>query len=181
MEGWQRGDWFDSNGLTWVNPSPNLHSVTEETLYTGLGLIETTNISVGRGTDTPFELVGAPWVHERDLAAYLNARRLPGVRFVPTTFTPEKPYPYAGELCHGVNIVVTSRNELDGPELGMEIASALHKLYAADYKTDHIERLLGNHEVVQQLNAGMDPQHIAEAWQAGLDAFMEARKPYLLY
>ncbi len=181
MEGWERGDWFDSTGLTWVNPSPNLHSVTEETLYTGLGLIETTNISVGRGTDTPFELVGAPWVHERDLAAYLNARRLPGVRFVPTTFTPEKPYPYAGELCHGVNIIVTSRNELDGPELGMEVASALHKLYAVDYKMDHIERLLGNHEVVEELNAGMDPQHIAEAWQAALNAFMETRKPYLLY
>jgi uncharacterized protein YbbC (DUF1343 family)/CubicO group peptidase (beta-lactamase class C family) len=180
-EGWQRGDWFDSTGLAWINPSPNLHSVTEETLYTGLGLIETTNISVGRGTDTPFELVGAPWVHERDLAAYLNARRLPGVRFVPTTFTPDKPYPYSGELCHGVNLVVTARNELDGPELGMEIASALHKLYPADYKLDRIGRLLGNRQVEEQLNAGMDPQHIAEEWQAGLDAFMQARQPYLLY
>jgi uncharacterized protein YbbC (DUF1343 family)/CubicO group peptidase (beta-lactamase class C family) len=181
MEGWQRGDWFDSTGLTWINPSPNLHSVTEETLYTGLGLIETTNISVGRGTDTPFELVGAPWIHERDLAAYLNARRLPGVRFVPTTFTPDKPYPYGGELCRGVNIVVTSRNELDGPELGMEIASALYKLYAATYKLGRIGRLLGNQQVETELRDGMDPQHIAEGWQAGLDAFMKARKSYLLY
>jgi uncharacterized protein YbbC (DUF1343 family)/CubicO group peptidase (beta-lactamase class C family) len=181
MEGWERGDWFDSTGLAWINPSPNLHSVTEETLYTGLGLIETTNISVGRGTDTPFEMVGAPWVHELDLAAYLNARRLPGVRFVPTTFTPAKPYPYGGELCRGVNIVVTSRNELDGPELGMEIASALHKLYAADYKLERIGRLLGNQQVEEQIEAGMDPQHIAEDWQAGLDAFILSRKPYLLY
>lgn len=181
MEGWQRGDWYDSTGLTWINPSPNLHTVTEEALYTGLGLIETTNISVGRGTDTPFELVGAPWVHERDLAAYLNARRLPGVRFVPTTFTPDKPSPYGGELCHGVNLVVTARNELDGPELGMEIASALHKLYPATYRLDRVGRLLGNQQVETELKAGMDPQHVAEGWQAPLDAFEKARKPYLLY
>ena len=88
MDGWQRGDWFDSTGLTWVNPSPNLRSVTEAALYPGVGLIEGTNVSVGRGTDTPFELVGAPWMKSRELAAYLNARGIAGVRFVAMTFTP---------------------------------------------------------------------------------------------
>ena len=181
MEGWQRGDWFDSTGLVWTNPSPNLHSVTEETLYTGLGLIETTNISVGRGTDTPFEKVGAPWVHELDLASYLNARDLPGVRFVPVTFTPDNPYPYHGELCHGVNAIVTERNQLNGPELGIEIASALHKLYGSTYKLDRIERLLGNQHVLEQLEQGVDPQYIAEGWQPALDDFLQKRKQYLLY
>ena len=181
MEGWQRGDWFDSTGLTWTNPSPNLRSVAEETLYPALGLIETTNISVGRGTATPFELVGAPWVHEHDLAAYLNKRDLPGVRFVPVTFTPDKPTPFGGELCHGVNLLVTARNELDTPELGLEIASALHTLYPGTYNLEHLDRLLGNQQVLQQMMEGRDPQRILEDWQPALNTFREARRQYLLY
>ena len=103
MEGWQRGDWFDSTGLGWVNPSPNLRSVTEAALYPGVALIEGTNVSVGRGTDTPFELVGAPWVKSKEFAAYLNARGIAGVRFVPVTFTPTASV-YSGQTCSGVNI-----------------------------------------------------------------------------
>ena len=114
MEGWQRGDWFDSTGLAWVNPSPNLRSVTEAALYPGVALIEGTNVSVGRGTDTPFELVGAPWINSRELAAYLNARGIAGVRFVPVTFTPTASN-YAGQKCEGVNVVLTERNALDAP------------------------------------------------------------------
>jgi uncharacterized protein YbbC (DUF1343 family)/CubicO group peptidase (beta-lactamase class C family) len=180
MEGWQRGDWFDSTGLTWVNPSPNLRSVTEAGLYPGVGLIEGTNVSVGRGTDTPFELVGAPWVKGRELAAYLNARGIPGVRFVPVTFTPTASN-YASQKCEGVNLVLTERNAVDGPELGIELAAALKKLYPADYKLDRLPELLVNQSAYDSLIAGKDPRRIAQDWQEELDKFQVLRKRYLIY
>ncbi len=181
MQGWQRGDWFDSTGLTWINPSPNLRSQRAAELYTGLGLIETSNISVGRGTDTPFELLGAPWIDARTFARTLNARLLPGVRFVPANFTPAAPYPYAGQLCHGVSLMVLDRNALDGPELGLEIASALWKLYPNDYKLDQIDHLLVNKSVLEALRSGEDPQRIAGDWRLELEAFMQRRAAYLEY
>ena len=181
MQGWQRGDWFDSTGLTWINPSPNLRSQRAAELYTGLGLIETSNISVGRGTDTPFELLGAPWIDARTFARTLNARLLPGVRFVPVNFTPAAPYPYAGQLCHGVSLMVLDRNALDGPELGLEIASALWKLYPNDYKLDQIDHLLVNKSVLEALRSGEDPQRIAGDWRLELEAFMQRRAAYLEY
>ena len=181
MKNWQRGDWFDSTGELWINPSPNLRSLNEAILYPALGLIETTNVSVGRGTDTPFELVGAPWVNSRQLAQKLNARDLPGVRFIPATFTPATPYPYAGQLCHGVNLLVTARNDIDTPELGLEIASALHELYPGDFKMEGISRLLANKTVLDSLSAGTDPLRMQEEWQSSLSRFEEERKPYLLY
>lgn len=181
MKGWQRGDWFDSTGLTWINPSPNLRSQRAAELYTGLGLIETSNISVGRGTDTPFELLGAPWIDARIFARTLNARLLPGVRFVPVSFTPVAPYPYAGQVCHGVSLMVMDRNALDGPELGLEIASALWKLYPNDYKLDQIDHLLVNKSVLDALRSGEDPQRIAGDWRVALDAFIQRRAAYLEY
>jgi uncharacterized protein YbbC (DUF1343 family)/CubicO group peptidase (beta-lactamase class C family) len=180
MEGWERGDWFDSTSLEWVNPSPNLRSVTEAALYPGVALIEGTNISVGRGTDTPFELVGAPWAKSRELAAYLNAREIAGVRFVPVTFTPSSSV-YSGQVCQGVNIVLTDRNALDAPELGIELASALRKLYPADYKIDRMAELLVNQATFDALLAGEDPQRIAQDWQEGLEKFEAIRKKYLIY
>jgi uncharacterized protein YbbC (DUF1343 family)/CubicO group peptidase (beta-lactamase class C family) len=181
MKGWQRGDWYDSTGLDWINPSPNLRDLEQATLYPALGLIETTNISVGRGTDTPFELVGAPWIDARALARYLNARQLPSVRFVPTDFTPQKPYPYGGQLCHGVQILVLDRNVLDAPELGLEIASALHRLYPEQFVLDKIKTLLANGTVLGELATGDDPQRIAEGWRAALEAFERQRAKALLY
>ena len=180
MEGWQRGDWFDSTGLAWVNPSPNLRSVTEAALYPGVAMIEGTNVSVGRGTDSPFELLGAPWMKSRELAAYLNARGIAGVRFVPVTFTPTSAI-YNGQICEGVNILLTDRNGLDAPELGVELASALHKLYAADFKMDRMQELLVNQNVYDALVAGRDPRRIAQDWQEELDKFVQLRKRYLLY
>lgn len=180
MEGWQRGDWFDATGLEWVSPSPNLRSVTEATLYTGVAVIEGTNVSVGRGTDTPFELVGAPWVKSRALAAYLNARGISGVRFVPVTFTPTSAI-YSGQKCEGVNIVLTERNGLDGPELGIELASALRKLYPADYNLERIMELLVNQAAYDGLVAGKDPRRIAQDWQEELEKFEMVRKKYLIY
>jgi uncharacterized protein YbbC (DUF1343 family)/CubicO group peptidase (beta-lactamase class C family) len=181
MKGWQRGDWFDATGLTWTNPSPNLRNLQEAILYPAAGLIETTNISVGRGTDTPFEYVGAPWIDGRALAHALNARFLPGIRFVSVNFTPQSPYPYANQLCHGIELVVTDRNTLDTPELGLEIASALHKLYPDQYQLAKIDTLLANRSVLDALVSGRDPQRIAEDWQQELRNFNERRKPYLLY
>jgi uncharacterized protein YbbC (DUF1343 family)/CubicO group peptidase (beta-lactamase class C family) len=181
MQGWQRGDWYDSTGLMWVNPSPNLRDLEEAALYPALGLVETTNISVGRGTDTPFEILGAPWIDARQLARVLNTRFLPGVRFVPMEFTPQTPYPYAGELCHGVRILVTDRSVLDAPELGIEIAAALHKLYPQEYHLERIDTLLANHHVLEQLQDGVDASKIAEDWRGQLEQFEEKRKTVLLY
>ncbi len=180
MQGWQRGDWFDSTGLVWINPSPNLRSLGEATLYTGVALIEGTNVSVGRGTDTPFEVVGAPWIKGRELAAYLNQRAVPNVRFVPITFTPFASN-YAGKMCEGVNIVLLDRNAFDAPELGIELASALRKLYPNDYKIDRMPELLTNQATFEALMAGQDPRRISEDWEERLGAFVAVREKYLLY
>jgi uncharacterized protein YbbC (DUF1343 family) len=180
MEGWQRGDWFDSTGIEWVNPSPNLRSVTEAALYPGVALIEGTNVSVGRGTDTPFELVGAPWIKSKEFAAYLNARGIAGVRFVPMTFTPSASV-YSGQACQSVNVVLTDRNGFDAPELGIELAAALHKLYPADFKIDRMSELLVNQSVFDALVAGQDPRRIAQDWQDGLEKFGKIREKYLIY
>lgn len=180
MEGWLRGDWFDSTGLTWTSPSPNLRSVTEATLYPGVGLVEGTNLSVGRGTDTPFELVGAPWIKGRELARYLNERTISGVRFVPVTFTPTTST-YAGQKCEGVNIILLGRNNLDAPELGIELASAIRKLYPQDYKIDRMIEILVNQAVFDGIVQGRDPRRLAQDWQESLDNFQKLRQRYLLY
>jgi uncharacterized protein YbbC (DUF1343 family)/CubicO group peptidase (beta-lactamase class C family) len=180
MEGWQRGDWFDSTGLEWINPSPNLRGVTEAALYPGVALVEGTNVSVGRGTETPFELLGAPWIKSRELSAYLNARGIAGVRFVPVSFTPTSAI-YSGQKCEGVNVVLLDRNALDAPALGIELAAGLRKLYPADYKIERMTELLMNQSVYDALLAGEDPRRIAQDWQENLEKFEAIRKKYLLY
>ncbi len=180
MQGWQPGDWFDSTGLAWVTPSPNLRSLDEATLYPGVGMIEGTNVSVGRGTDMPFEVVGAPWIKGRELAAYLNEREIQSVRFVPIIFTPSSSN-FAGERCEGVNLIVLDRNTLDSPELGIELAAALHKLYPNDFKLERMADLLVNQAVFEAIGAGEDPRRMAEDWQERLDGFVPLREKYLLY
>jgi uncharacterized protein YbbC (DUF1343 family)/CubicO group peptidase (beta-lactamase class C family) len=180
MQGWLRGDWFDSTGIVWINPSPNLRSMNEAALYPGVALIEGTNVSVGRGTDTPFELVGAPWIKPRAFADFLNARLIAGVRFVPVTFTPTSG-PFKGQACGGVNLIVTDRNVLDAPELGIELAAALIKLYPDDWKVDRILAILANQDVFDALSRGDDPRNIAQSWQGDLQKFRELRTKYLLY
>jgi len=180
IEGWMRGDWFDSTALGWVNPSPNLRSLTEATLYPGVALVEGTNVSVGRGTETPFELLGAPWIHGRELAQYLNAREISGVRFVPVSFTPSASN-YAGQKCEGVNIVLVERNAFDAPELGIELASALHKLYPEQFHMERMIELLVNQKVYDSIMQGIDPRRIAEDWREPLERFQEFRQKYLIY
>ncbi len=180
MQGWQRGDWFDSTGVAWINPSPNLRDLNEATLYPGVGMIEGANVSVGRGTDTPFEVVGAPWVKGREFAAYLNGRGIQSVRFVPVSFTPSSSN-YAGERCEGVNLIVLDRNLLDATELGVELASALHKFYPSDFKLEKVADLLANQPVLQAIEAGEDPRRIVSDWQERLEKFIAIRDRYLLY
>lgn len=180
MEGWIRGDWYDSTGMLWINQSPNMRSLTEATLYPGVGVIEGTNVSVGRGTDTPFEVVGAPWVKPLELSKYLNARGISGVRFVPVNFTP-KESKYANQNCGGVNIVILDRNSLDSPALGIELASALHTLYPNEYKLDRLNWLLVNQASFDAVKAGEDPRRVVDSWRDGLEQFQEIRKKYLIY
>jgi uncharacterized protein YbbC (DUF1343 family) len=164
----------------WVNPSPNLRSLNEATLYPGVALIEATNVSVGRGTDIPFEILGAPWMNARQLAEYLNARSIAGIRFVPTTFTPTSSN-YANQLCQGVNMIVTDRNVLDSPEMGIELAAALRTLYPNEYKMDRMIEILANQKAFDALAAGQDPRRIAQDWQDEVDGFVKRRGQYLLY
>ncbi len=180
MEGWMRGDWFDSTGEAWINPSPNMRGLEEATLYPGIGMIEASNVSVGRGTDTPFEVVGAPWVNAMVLARYLNGREIGGVRFVPVHFTPASAV-YAHEDCGGVNLVVTDRDALDGPELGLEIAAALQALYPDQYKIDGVDTQMLHKASLDALKGGEDPRRIAEDWREGLERFEAVRTKYLLY
>ncbi len=180
MQGWMRGDWFDSTGETWTNPSPNMRDINEAALYPGIGMIEATNVSVGRGTNTPFELVGAPWIDPAALAGYLNGREIDGVRFVPVHFTPSSSID-ANQLCGGVNLVLTDRNALDAPELGIEIASALLKLYPSQYRIPGLDTLMVNKASFDALAAGEDPRRIAEDWQDEDAKFEALRAPYLLY
>jgi len=180
MKGWMRGDWFDSTGQVWVNPSPNLRSLEDAALYPGVALIEGTNVSVGRGTGTPFELVGSPWIDSQELAGYLNARNIAGVRFVPTIFTPTSGT-YARQQCNGIHILLTDRETLDAPELGIELAAALHKLSPLGFDMAHMNQLLVNKAVFSALQAGEDPRRIADVWRDGIEQFMQVRTKYLIY
>ncbi len=180
LRGWRRELWFDETGLPWVNPSPNLRTVTQAALYPGIGAIEGANLSVGRGTDTPFERLGAPWVDGLALARRLNARRLPGVRFYPVTFTPRSSR-YAGQACGGVQIIVTDRAALAPVHVGLEIAAALHRLHGDRLELDGTVHLLGSRAALERILAGEDPAAVAAGWVAGERAWRRRRAPYLLY
>lgn len=180
MRRYQREEWYDQTGLHWVGPSPNLRTLTAATLYPGVALVEGANVSVGRGTETPFELLGAPWISGRALAAYLNERRIPGVRFIPRDFTPSGSL-YAHRHCQGVQIVLVDRQVLDTPALGIEIASALQRLYPRDFQLEKTVGLIGARRVVQAIKTGQDPQAIVQDWQGALGEFHSRRAKYLLY
>ena len=180
MEAWRRAMWFDSTGLVWINPSPNMRSLTEAALYPGVGLLETTNVSVGRGTDTPFELVGAPWMDGQKLASHLNARRIPGVRFVPVRFTPRSSV-FKNEECGGINLLITNRAQFQSVLTGIEIAVALHGLFPADWKIDSYSRLLVNADSLERLRRGDSAAEIMRSWASKMDTFRTSRMKYLLY
>jgi uncharacterized protein YbbC (DUF1343 family) len=180
MRGWDRRLWYDETGLEWVNPSPNMRSQTAATLYPGVALLETTNLSVGRGTATPFEVLGAPWIDGRLLTAYLSARHLPGIRFSPVRFTPDDSV-FAGQLCGGLRFTVVDREALQPVALGIEIASALHVLYPVDWQTAKLGALLANAATLKRLEAGDPPEEIVSSWKKDTEAFGSIRARYLLY
>jgi uncharacterized protein YbbC (DUF1343 family) len=180
MRNWRREDWFDDTGLPWVNPSPNMRNLLQATVYPGIGAFEQTNISVGRGTDTPFEQIGAPWIDGVALAEALNGRRIPGVRFYPVRFTPTASK-YSGEECQGVFMIVTDRLALRPVRLGVEIAAILHKLYGARFELETAERLFGSKEGLGRIRAGHDPVAIAASWGAGESRWRLLRNKHLIY
>ncbi|MCA1577597.1 MAG: DUF1343 domain-containing protein [Acidobacteria bacterium] len=180
MDGWRRTMWFDETNLTWINPSPNMRSLTEATLYPGVGLLETTNVSVGRGTDTPFEIVGAPWIQGNELADFLNQRGIPGVRFVPVRFTPNASV-FKNEACGGVNIIITDRIAFRPLVTGIEMALALRTLYPNDWKIDSYLRLLVNADTLERIKRGESAREIVASWNAALQEFRRARAEVLLY
>ena len=172
MEGWNRGDWFDDTGLAWIDPSPNLRSLNAATLYPGLCLLEASRgYSVGRGTDSPFEQIGADFMGALEFAAYLNRRGIPGVRVYPTR---------VGAV-EGVRFVIVNRELLDSTRLGLEVAAAIQKLYPGKIDFSLNKLLIGSAEAVRQLQAGDDPRSIQQGFQDAVAAFLKMRQPYLLY
>ncbi|MFZ1700498.1 MAG: exo-beta-N-acetylmuramidase NamZ domain-containing protein [Pyrinomonadaceae bacterium] len=180
MDGWSRSMWFDETGQTWVNPSPNMRSLTQATLYPGVGLLETTNLSVGRGTDTPFEVVGAPYIDGQKLAKYLNERNIIGVRFIPIRFKPNASV-FKDEQLGGVNILITDRNALNSVRMGVEIAVSLRKLYPSEWQVERYGRLLVNGQILDAVKSGQTPENIEKLAQAKNLEFSRRRAPYLLY
>jgi uncharacterized protein YbbC (DUF1343 family)/CubicO group peptidase (beta-lactamase class C family) len=180
VRNWRREQWFDETGVLWVNPSPNMRNLNEATLYPGICIIEGANVSVGRGTDTPFEHFGAPWMDGPKLAATLNARRLPGVRFYPTSFTPTSGQ-FKGERCSGVFIIVTDRSALEAVRLGVEAASAIYKQHPTAFEIDKILRLLGSATVLTRIKSGEDAARIAASWSADEGRWRLLRAKYLIY
>ncbi|HKE21785.1 MAG TPA: exo-beta-N-acetylmuramidase NamZ domain-containing protein [Bryobacteraceae bacterium] len=181
MQDWHRGDWLDATNFPWINPSPNMRSLNAALLYPGLCLLESSkNYSVGRGTDSPFEQVGADFIGGRELAAYLNQRQIPGVRVYPTSFTPTESN-FKGIHIEGVRFVVTNRELFDSTRLGLEVASAMAKLYPGKIDFTASKRLIGNDDVIRRLQAGDDPRTIQQSLVDSVAAFAKLREPYLLY
>ena len=181
VEGWRRDMWWDETGLTWVNPSPNMRNLTQATIYPGIGLLESgRTISVGRGTDQPFELFGAPWIDGRELAAALNERDIPGLRFVPVRFTPDQRV-HTGQECGGVYVLVTDREALEPVSAGMTIAWTIEHLYPEQYDEGTVAPMIQDEASMDALRTADSPEQIPAVWQDELAEFMDVRAKYLRY
>jgi uncharacterized protein YbbC (DUF1343 family) len=181
MQDWNRGDWFDSTDIPWVTSSPNMRSLNAAALYPGLAMIEySKNLSMGRGTDAPFEQIGGDFIGGRELAAYLNARQIPGMRVYATSFTPTDSN-FKGVRIEGVRFVITNRELLSAVRVGLEVAGALQKLYPGKIDFAASKRLIGSDEVIRRLQAGDDPHTIEQSLTDSLAGFEHLRAPYLLY
>ncbi len=180
LQNWKRELSFEQTGLTWINPSPNLRGPTAALLYPAVGLLESTNLSVGRGTDTPFELFGAPWLDHRALGAALNQAGLPGVTFVPVEFIPQR-NPYRGARCHGLRLIVTDRRAFQPVRTGLEIARQILKLRSGRFAFQDLYKLLGHREAMRALAAGRTTGQLGKLWERDLQRFLERRRMFLLY
>jgi uncharacterized protein YbbC (DUF1343 family)/CubicO group peptidase (beta-lactamase class C family) len=181
MKNWRRDDWFDQTGLRWANPSPNMRNLVAATVYPGIGAIEHTNISVGRGTDTPFEQLGAPWIDPVALSDALNRSGLAGVRFYPVTFTPAAGAKLGGQACHGVFLIVTDRERLRPVRVGVQIAATLSRLYGSQFTLEDAASLLGSKATIARIRAGDDVAAIVASWAQDEAAWRLTRSKYLLY
>jgi uncharacterized protein YbbC (DUF1343 family) len=180
MKDWRRRDMFEATGQPWTAPSPNLRSLDAALLYPGIEILQSAGVSVGRGTETPFELFGAPWIKSVELAAYLNRRFVPGVRFVPTRFTPSAGV-HKGQACEGIALVITDRATLNSMLMGLEIAAALWKMYPDNFQVDKLMTLLGNAAALERLKKGDAPTRIVDEAADEIEAFRKLRAKYLLY
>jgi len=180
MKNWHRNFFYESSGLRWIPPSPNLRTVKGAVLYPGLEILQNAGVSVGRGTQAPFEEFGAPWMNGEEVAAAMNALSLPGVRFSSQPFIPVSGL-YAGKRCGGVGIRVTDRAAVRSMRIGLEIASLLEKKYPNEFDATKTLLLLGNARAVDQLQAGIAPARIIADWSSDLAAFDELRRKYFLY
>ena len=179
VEGWTRSMWFDETAQPWRHPSPNMRSLNAAALYPGVGLHEAA-LSVGRGTDTPFEIIGAPYIDDLIFTAELNKARLPGVRFVPVRFTPTYST-FKDKECGGAAIVVTDRDKLQAVDVGIVIALTAQRLYPKDYALDKVKLLLRDEATLQSIKAGASLASINRAWSADLDQFKKRRARHLIY
>jgi len=180
LKNWRRGEAYDQTGLPWIPPSPNLRTVNEAFLYPGIEILQAGGVSVGRGTDTPFEVLGAPWVRGETLAAALNRRRIPGVSFAPVRFTPHSDV-YRGQLCDGLQMEITDRDSFRSMQVGLEVADALWRLYPEHFEIDKIDTLLGSRSTIERLKRGDAPADIVAGWSDDLGTFRQMREKYLLY
>jgi len=180
MKGWSRSDYFWDTGQLWVNPSPNMRNMMEAILYPGVCLLESTNISVGRGTDRPFEIVGAPWIEPRRFAAELEAAKMPGIKAAPVFFTPNANI-YQGKKCGGVSLTITEVEKLNSVLVGLSIISVLHKLYRNEFQMEKVVDLLGNSEAVRRLQKGGTPAEVLRADSSRMRDFMAKRQRALIY
>jgi uncharacterized protein YbbC (DUF1343 family) len=180
MKHWRRSETYDETGLRWIGPSPNLRTLKAAFFYPGIEILQEGGVSVGRGTDTPFEIVGAPWIRGADLAADLNRREIPGVTFSTTIFTPNEGL-YNGQYCQGVSIAISDRESLRSIRVGLEIADALHRMYPKEFHLEKIILLLGSRATIEALARRDAPAEIIRRWAPELEKFRAVREKYLLY
>ena len=180
MQDWHRREFYDMTGLAWIAPSPALRTLRESILYPGIEILQAAGVSVGRGTPTPFELLGAPWIDSAALMTELNRRQLKGVRFAAAEFTPAGGL-YSGVLCKGISIDLPDRNSFRPVAAGLQIAAILHSLYPTQFHVEKMIELLGSRSAVDGLARGEDPKEIEARWAADLDKFRTMREKYLLY
>jgi uncharacterized protein YbbC (DUF1343 family) len=180
VQGWRRSMWFDETDLEWQNPSPNMRSLTASILYTGVCFLEGRQVSVGRGTDTPFQVLGAPWFKGREVAEYLNARKIPGAGFMARRFRPTEA-PYKDEECDGLEVQLVNRDLLDAGRLGLELVAATLKFHPGKFEVKINMRLLGSDDAAARLMRGEDGATVNQSIQKDLSVFRQQRQPYLLY
>lgn len=180
VRGWKRHMWWDQTGLVWTNPSPNMRNLTQAVVYPVTGLLEFSNLSVGRGTDQPFEFFGAPWIDAVRLSAALNGANLPGLRFIPFEFTPASSK-FAGEACQGIYVLVTQREAIEPVRSGLTIAWHLYRLFGDKFEVDKVGKLLANAEVAQAIKTIGDPSQLPALWQESVHDWKHTRAQYLIY